>query len=153
MTNITKNKGVLSVSYQQKTKITTQAPKDFIKHLDSDKKREEAFVLLDLFTSTTQLAGKMWGESMIGFGKYEYTYASGHSGEAFRVGFSPRKAKHSIYLYLSDDNVQDLIKDLGKYKTSKACIYVNKLADIDLKVLEKMIARSIEVMNEQYPEN
>ena len=153
MNNHTKNKGVLSMAYQQKTKITKQDPKDFIKHIDSDKKREEALVLLDLFESTTELARKMWGESMISFGKYEYTYASGHSGEAFRVGFAPRKAKHSIYLTLFDDKVQELIKDLGKYKTSKASIYVNKLADIDLEVLEKIIVRSMEVVKEQYPEN
>lgn len=86
------------MAYQQKTKITKQDPKDFIEQIDSDRRREEAFLLLDLFESTTQLAGKMWEETMSGFGKYEYIYASGHSGEAFRVGFSPRKAKHSIYL-------------------------------------------------------
>jgi len=86
---------------------------------------------------------KMWGPTIIGFGKYEYRYESGHGGEMCIAGFSPRKAAFSIYLLAGKDKSPELFKKLGKYKMGKACLYVKRLSDIDLKILEELIKVSV----------
>lgn len=120
--------------------------------MDSPKKREDSFKLLDLFSETSGYEAKMWGPSIIGFGSYHYKYASGHEGDAPLVGFSPRKAKISLYFAPGDTEREELLKEFGKHTTGKACVYINKMADIDVEVLKKLIKQSIKFLRETYPE-
>ncbi|MCD5323230.1 MULTISPECIES: DUF1801 domain-containing protein [Pontibacillus] len=136
--------------YELKTKPNDQSVIEFIEQVESVKKREDAYRLLDLFTETTGCEAKMWGDSIIGFGSYHYKYESGHEGDAPVVGFSPRKAKHSLYLAQGEPEREKLLEHLGKHKTGKACVYVNKLADIDIEVLQKLILNSITYIQDQY---
>lgn len=142
---------------ENKTQITDVDPADFIEEVDHDRKREEAKVLDAMFRKVTGLMPKMWGPSIIGYGAYHYRYASGHEGDAPRVGFSPRKAKHSIYVLGCGDDDEEtafapLLARLGKHSRGRACLYVNKLADIDLDVLEEMMQLGWKRSYEAYPE-
>ncbi|UJF16438.1 DUF1801 domain-containing protein [Jeotgalibaca sp. MA1X17-3] len=138
--------------YELKTKETDENVMDFIEKVESVKKREDAYQLIDIFTEVTGLEAKMWGPSIIGFGKYHYKYKSRHEGDAPLVGFSPRKAKISLYLAVGDESREDILKDFGKHTTGKACVYVNKLADIDILVLKKLIRESVKFTQKNYPE-
>jgi hypothetical protein len=137
--------------YELKTKETEDSVIEFIKNVDSVKKRDDAYQLLDIFTETTGHKAKMWGPSMIGFGSYHYKYESGHEGDAPLVGFSPRKAKISLYFAPGDSKREALLKDFGKHTTGKGCVYINKMADIDLEVLRKLINQSVTFLKEMYP--
>ncbi|QGQ44737.1 DUF1801 domain-containing protein [Metabacillus sediminilitoris] len=139
--------------YELKTKETDSSVIEFIENVDSPKKREDAYKLLDIFTETSGYEAKMWGPSIIGFGKYHYKYDSGHEGDAPLVGFSPRKAKISLYFATGDTKREELLKDFGKHTTGKACVYINKMADIDEDVLKALITQSITFLKEMYPEN
>jgi hypothetical protein len=139
--------------YELKTKETDNSVIEFIENVDSPKKREDAYRLLDIFTETTGFQAKMWGPSIIGFGSYHYKYASGHEGDAPLVGFSPRKAKISLYLTTNERVRDDLLKELGKHTTGKMCVYVNKVADIDVEVLKEFIVESVNYLKETYPES
>jgi hypothetical protein len=139
--------------YELKTKETDNSVIEFIENVDSPKKREDAYRLLDIFTETTGFQAKMWGPSIIGFGSYHYKYASGHEGDAPLVGFSPRKAKISLYLTTNERVRDDLLKELGKHTTGKMCVYVNKVADIDVEVLKEFIVESVNFLKETYPES
>ncbi|WP_280768066.1 DUF1801 domain-containing protein [Salipaludibacillus daqingensis] len=138
--------------YQLKTKETEDSVIAFIEKVASDKKREDAYKLLDIFTETTGYKAKMWGESIIGFGSYHYKYATGHEGDAPLVGFSPRKAKISLYFATGDEKRGALLKEFGKHTTGKACVYINKVADINEEVLKALIKQSVEFLRETYPE-
>ncbi|TFB22830.1 DUF1801 domain-containing protein [Filobacillus milosensis] len=136
--------------YELKTKQNDDSVIEFIENVESPKKREDAFKLLDIFTETTGYEAKMWGTSIIGFGAYKYKYESGHGGEFMLAGFSPRKAKFSLYLMSGTDELRDLLEQFGKHKTGKSCIYLNKLDDIDEDVLKQMIQRSVELMKNNH---
>ncbi len=136
--------------YELKTKENDNSVIEFIENVDSINKREDAYKLLDIFTETTGHPAKMWGPSIIGFGSYHYKYASGHEGNAPLVGFSPRKAKISLYFATGDTEREELLKDFGKHTTGKACVYINKVADIDVEVLKALINRSIAFLREMY---
>ncbi|AGA68943.1 protein of unknown function (DU1801) [Desulfitobacterium dichloroeliminans LMG P-21439] len=138
--------------YEAKTKVNDNSVSEYIEKVENPKKREDAYRLLDVFSETTGLEAKMWGDSMIGFGSYHYKYASGHEGDAFLVGFSPRKAKISLYLDLWDRESEILLNELGKHTKGKSCVYVNKLSDIDTEILKKLITLSIKLVREKYPE-
>lgn len=137
--------------YELKTKETDSSVIEFIESIDNPRKREDAYKLLDIFTDTTGYEGKMWGTSIIGFGKYHYKYKSGHEGDAPLVGFSPRKAKISLYLATGDTQRDKLLKDFGKHTTGKACVYINKVADIDVDILMALICQSVSFLKETYP--
>lgn len=137
--------------YELKTKENDSSVIEFIESVESEKKREDAYKLLDIFTETSGYPAKMWGTSIIGFGSYHYKYDSGHEGDAPLVGFSPRKVNFSLYFATGDDKREELLKEFGKHKTGKACIYVNKIADIDVEVLKKLIEQSIKFLQEKYP--
>lgn len=137
--------------YELKTKQTDNSVLEFIENVDSPKKREDAYKLLDIFTDTTGYEAKMWGPTIIGFGSYHYKYATGHEGDAPLVGYSPRKAKISLYFATGDEEREVLLKDFGKYTAGKGCVYINKVADIDTDVLKALILRSIEFLNKTYP--
>ena len=132
---------------ETKTKPTTIEPGEFIAAVEPSAKRADAEVLDALFRRVTGQDARMWGPSIIGYGSYCYRYDSGHEGRAARVGFSPRKAKHSLYLLgcggeTEDARFAELLAKLGKYSRGAACLYINKLADIDLGVLEELVALS-----------
>ncbi|WP_370030170.1 DUF1801 domain-containing protein [Qipengyuania mesophila] len=130
---------------EAKTVETPVDPADFIAAVEPERKREEAEVLDALFRKVTGQPAKMWGPSIIGYGRYHYRYESGREGDMCRQGFSPRKAKHSLYILQCGEESEEaafapLLGRLGKHSRGAACLYVNKLADIDLAVLEEMIA-------------
>lgn len=132
---------------ETRTKPTAVEPEDFIEAVDPASKREDAKVLDALFRRVTAEPPKMWGPSIIGYGSYHYRYDSGHEGRSPRLGFSPRKAKHSLYLQGCDGKetgaaFEGMLARLGKHSRGAACLYVNKLADIDLAVLEEMVELS-----------
>ncbi|WP_338469457.1 DUF1801 domain-containing protein [Niallia sp. XMNu-256] len=137
--------------YELKTKESDHSVIEFIESVDNPKKREDAYKLLDIFVETTGYPAKMWGTSIIGFGSYHYKYDSGHEGDAPLVGFSPRKAKHSLYFATGETEREELLKEFGKHTTGKACVYINKVADIDTDVLKKLIQASIRFLKEKYP--
>lgn len=140
---------------ETKTKPTPISARDYIAALPDDKKRADAEVLRALFERVTGEPATMWGPSMIGFGSYDYVYDSGHSGTAMRTGFAPRKANMVLYLLGCDDGdnapLSPLLAKLGKHKTGKSCLYVNKLADVDMDVVEALIRESWDAMNKRYP--
>ncbi|SFA85490.1 MULTISPECIES: DUF1801 domain-containing protein [unclassified Bacillus (in: firmicutes)] len=138
--------------YELKTKETDSSVIEFIESVDNPKKREDAYKLLDIFTEVTGFEAKMWGPSIIGFGSYHYKYASGHEGDAPLVGFSPRKAKISLYFAPGEPKREELLQQFGKYTTGKACVYINKIADIDVEVLKELILQSIKFLKETYPD-
>lgn len=129
-----------------KTKPNDLSVKDFIDTIGPEQKRKDSFQLLEIMQRVTGFEPKMWGSSMIGFGTYHYKYASGREGDWFRTGFSPRKQNLAIYLMSceNDQNLAAYFRKLGKHKTGKSCLYVNKLADIDLDVLAQMIQESVQ---------
>ncbi|MRN57298.1 DUF1801 domain-containing protein [Paenibacillus monticola] len=137
--------------YEQKTKQTDNSVIEFIENVENPKKREDAYRLLDIFTETTGYPAKMWGPSIIGFGIYHYKYASGHEGDAPLVGYSPRKAKISLYFATGDPGREALLQALGKHTAAKACVYINKVADINVGVLAALINQSITFLKETYP--
>ncbi len=134
--------------YEQKTKSTTDSVADYIASLPSPRRQEEARELVALFERATGELAVLWGPSIIGFGQYHYTYASGHSGTAASTGFSPRKAAISLYLFMYDGAMDAYLARLGKHKAAKGCVYVNKLADIDLGVLEDMVRESMRLLED-----
>ncbi|WP_432768103.1 MAG: DUF1801 domain-containing protein [Sphingopyxis sp.] len=139
-----------------KTKATEVSVADFIAAVPDVRRREEAAAIDAIHRRVTGLDPQMWGPSIIGYGSYDYTYDSGRSGTMCRAGFSPRKAAMTLYLMGNYCNRQDdadaLFARLGKYKTGKSCLYINKLADVDLDVLEKLVALSWDSMNAYYPD-
>ena len=139
--------------YEVKTKETDADVIEFIEAVESQKKREDAYRLVDIFTETTGFEAKMWGPSIIGFGSYHYVYQSGHEGDAPLAGFSPRKAKISLYLSPDDNEREMLLAKFGKHTSGKACVYINKVDDIDVEVLKQLIISSMELIRKTYPEN
>ncbi|MGE7184853.1 DUF1801 domain-containing protein [Peribacillus sp. NPDC006672] len=139
--------------YKPKTKETDSSVIEFIEKVDNLKKREDAYKLLDIFTETTGHEAKMWGPSIIGFGTYHYKYESGHEGDAPLVGFSPRKAKISLYFTPGDKRRAELLQAFGKHTSGKGCVYINKVADIEINVLKELINRSFKFLRETYPDN
>ncbi len=136
--------------YELKTKETENSVIEFIEKVENQKKREDAYKLLDIFTETTMYPAKMWGPSIIGFGSYHYKYASGHEGDAPLVGFSPRKAKISLYFATGDTERAELLNHFGKHTSGKACVYINKVEDIDVDVLKKLIRQSVTYLQRTY---
>jgi hypothetical protein len=125
-----------------KTKQTEVDPIVFIDRVENERRRMDAHELLALMKEVTGEPPKMWGPSIVGFGKYHYKYESGREGDMMLTGFSPRKA--SLVLYLGDvlDDAARM-KKLGKHKHSKGCLYINKLDDVDRNVLRKLVTRAV----------
>lgn len=134
-----------------KTSETTVDVKEFVESfVDNDQKKADSFQLIELMSKWSGFKPKMWGPTIIGFGSYHYKYASGHEGDSIIIGFSPRKAEFSLYVFSPTDESKQLLESLGKYKMGKACIYIKKLADIDLKILEKLCRSTIAYINEHH---
>ena len=125
---------------ENKTQKTDSSVEDFINSVDHEGKRADAFEILEMMKAVTGEEPKMWGKAIIGFGDLHYKYASGREGDWFKVGFSPRKAKISLYISGCDVAMhEEMISRFGKHKAGKGCLYVNKLVDIDKEVLKEMI--------------
>ena len=134
-----------------KTIYTGQDVVDFIQsYVDNEQKKQDSFRLIDLMQEWSGSDPKMWGTSIIGFGNYHYKYASGHEGDAPVLGFSPRKAALTLYVYSDTEKSRKIIADLGKFKMSKACIYVKKLSDINTDVLREICLESIKYISEHH---
>lgn len=116
----------------------------FLNSVEDDKKREDAFAVLVLMKEITGEAPKMWGDSIVGFGSYHYRYASGREGDWFLTGFSPRKRNLTLYIMAGFEQYDELLDKLGKFKTGKSCLYINRLADVDTKVLRELVRQSAE---------
>lgn len=140
------------MAYEQKMKQTEHSVIEFIESVDSASKREDAYRLLDIFTETTGYEAKLWGPTIIGFGTYHYTYPTGHSGKAPLVGFSPRKAKISLYFATGLPERELLLQDFGKHTAGKGCVYINKVADINEEALNQLIIQSVQFLHKTYPE-
>ncbi len=128
---------------ENKTQKTDANVTDFLNSISDEKKRQDSFALLELMRQVTGLEPRMWGASIIGFGDVHYQYASGREGDWFRVGFSPRKQNLTLYIMDGFPKYQELLAKLGRHKTGVSCLYLNKLADIDLAVLREVIAQSV----------
>ncbi|HEV7352387.1 MAG TPA: DUF1801 domain-containing protein [Brevundimonas sp.] len=135
-----------------KTRPKPASPEAFIDSVEHPGRREDARAVLALLAEATGEPPVMWGSSIIGFGKYRYTYDSGHSGEAPLVGFSPRKANLVFYMAAYDDARQAFLDRLGKHKAGKGCIYLNRLADVDAGVLVEMARWSVKTLKERHPD-
>ncbi|BDX00453.1 DUF1801 domain-containing protein [Maricaulis maris] len=134
-----------------KTQPTPVSPADFIETVEHPVRREDARTLLALMSRITGWEAKMWGPSMIGFGEYHYRYESGREGDFLRTGFSPRKTSMVVYILPGYADYSDTLSWLGKHKLGKSCLYINKLADIDLSVLEELIRAGLDDMEKKYP--
>lgn len=127
-----------------KTKQTELSVEDYINSLKSEQQRKDSLVLLKMMKKASKEKPKIWGSSMIGFGKKIYKSPStGREVEWFKIGFSPRKANLSLHLAVDVKKKSELLKKLGKHKTGVGCLYINKLDDVNLKVLEKLIGISV----------
>lgn len=120
----------------------------FLNAVEHKKRREDSLKVLDMMTEITGEKPVMWGDSIIGFGQYTYKYTSGRQGEWFYTGFSPRKQNLTLYIMDGFKKRPELLEQLGKCKTSKACLYINKLEDVDEKVLRQVIHESASYVEE-----
>lgn len=136
---------------KNKTTETTVSVNDFIESfVDNEQKKKDSWELIALMQEWTGFEPKMWGPSIIGFGSYHYKYASGHEGDAPLIGFSPRKAQFSLYVYSKTEKSDKLLKDLGKFKMGKACIYFKKLTDINIPIVKKLSMETVAYLNEHH---
>jgi len=134
-----------------KTKPTRQSVRAFIDAIADETKRADARALVKLMQSATGEKPKMWGPSIIGFGSYHYTYDSGRGGDMPLAGFSPRKAATVVYGMTGFSESEVLLAKLGKHTTGGACLYIKKLADVDRKVLETLVLKSVASKRARHP--
>ncbi|MBL8132967.1 MAG: DUF1801 domain-containing protein [Anaerolineae bacterium] len=134
-----------------KTRQTDQSVEAFLAAVEDEAKRADCQTLVALMQAVSGEPPKMWGDTMVGFGKYHYKYASGHEGDSFWVGFSPRKQNLTLYLSSGLAEHDALLSRLGKHKIGKSCLYVNKLKDVDMTVLRQMVESTVAYMRGNYP--
>lgn len=135
---------------ENKTKESDDSVIDFLNSITHEKRRKDALVIYEIMQGISKKPAKMWGKTIIGFDRYKYEYESGRKGEFFKIGFSPRKQSLSLYFMNGFQKNTELIGKLGKHKTSKACLYINKIEDIDLEVLKLLIQESYDYMSAKY---
>jgi hypothetical protein len=136
---------------KNKTTETELSVTAFINSVTDEKKRADSFKLAEIMEKTTGFAPRMWGPAIVGFGTYHYKYESGHDGNAPLAAFSPRKDAISLYLAAEPERREQFLAGFGKYKTGKSCIYIKKLDDIEIEVLQKMISHSVQWLKDLYP--
>lgn len=136
---------------EQKTKPTTESVEDFLDRIQDDGVRDDCQTMLKIMKKATGSPAKMWGGSIVGFGSYHYKYDSGHEGYSCLTGFSPRKQNISVYLMPGAAARSDLLEKLGKHKAGKGCLYIKKLNDINIPILETLIKESVNFLKEKYP--
>lgn len=136
---------------EPKTQPTDESVEDFLNAIPDEQKRADAFAVLKLMKQVTRAEPQMWGSSIVGFGRYRLKYASGREGDWPLAAFSPRKQNLTLYIMAGFEGYADLLKKLGKFKTGKACLYVNKLADVDLPTLKELVKQSVKHMKATNP--
>jgi hypothetical protein len=129
-----------------KTKVNDRSVVKFLNGIGDEKRRRDCFTVLELMKQATKAEPRMWGSAMVGFGSYHYTYASGREGDWPLIGFSPRKQNLTLYLMSGFEQYDALLKALGKHKTGKSCLYINRLDDVHLPTLKKLIHLSVKHM-------
>ncbi len=134
-----------------KTKANQQSITAYLNTIEPQKKREDSFAILALMQEVSGEAPQMWGDTIIGFGRYHYKYASGREGDWFLAGFAPRKQNLTLYIMSGFDGYDELMSKLGKHSIGKSCLYIKKLEDIDLAILRQLIAQSIAHMKQTNP--
>lgn len=139
--------------YEAKTKPTAVSVESYLAAIADDTRREDCRTLTALMQRLSGHEPTMWGTSIVGFGTYHYKYASGHEGDSCLVGYSSRKGDISVYLLAGyeTDETRALLAQLGRHKIGKACLYIRRLSDVQLPVLEQLIARSIAAIKARYP--
>jgi len=135
---------------EPKTKKNDASVKNFLNSVANQTRREDSLSLLGLMRDVTGEEAKMWGSSIVGFGSYHYVYQSGREGDWMLTGFSPRKQNLAIYIMAGFSDYGPLLEKLGKHKTGKSCLYVNKLADVDINVLRELVRRGVRSMRKKY---
>lgn len=135
---------------ENKTKPTKARVGDFLDKIDNATRRADARKIASMMRRATGKRATMWGPSIVGYGRYHYKYGSGREGDWMLTGFSPRKQNLVVYIMPGFSKFDALMKKLGKYKTGRSCLYINKLEDVDEKVLEKLIADSVKTMRRIY---
>ena len=133
-----------------KTRPTDASVKEFLESIEHPTRKTDGFELLQIMKDVTREEPVMWGTSIIGFGAYHYKYASGREADWLKVGFSPRKRSLTVYLAPGLDDIENLREELGKHRVGKGCLYINKLSDVNIDVLKKIIKKSIEVLEKRY---
>ena len=126
-----------------KTQRNDASVEAFLNSVENERKRADSFAILELMREVTGEEPSMWGTSIVGFGTYHYKYASGRQGDWFVVGFSPRVQNLTLYIMSGFDAYDTLLEKLGKFKTGKSCLYINRLADVDMGVLRELVERSV----------
>jgi hypothetical protein len=129
-----------------KTKKNEASVAEFLNAIRDETRRQDCFTVLELMKKATKAEPKMWGSSIVGFGEYHYQYESGRAGDWFQMGFSPRKQTLTLYLMSGLEAHRELLAKLGKHKTGKGCLYINHLADIEIKVLKEMIGQTVKTL-------
>jgi hypothetical protein len=132
---------------ENKTQKNDASVEDFLNGVENEKRRVDSFKVLELMKEVSGEEPMMWGTSIVGFGSYHYKYASGREGDWLATGFSPRKQNLTLYIMDGFDEYEELLSQLGKHKTGKSCLYINKLEDVDLKVLRKLVKKSVAHVN------
>jgi hypothetical protein len=136
----------LMAKAELKTKVNKASVEDFLNSVEDEQKRKDCFEISKIMTQVTKEKPKMWGASIVGFGTYHYKGASGREGDWMLTGFSPRKQNLTLYLMGGFDMHKDLLKKLGKFKTSVGCLYIKKLDDVDKKVLKQLVTQTVKTM-------
>jgi len=134
-----------------KTKVNEASVTDFLNAVANDARREDSFAVLKLMQKVTGKKPKMWGGSIVGFDEYHYKYDSGHEGDMCMIGFSPRANALTLYILPCFGNEEPLLRKLGKYKRGKGCLYITRLADVDMKVLQELVQEAYACMQARYP--
>ena len=135
---------------ENKTKPNTKSVPEFLEQIENPKRKADCLYIAAFMEKLTGSKPKMWGESIVGFGEYHYKYASGREGDWFITGFSPRKQNLTLYMMGYLEHYPDHLERLGKFKHGKGCLYINRLEDIDLKVLEEMIRTSLKRLKKEH---
>ncbi len=132
-----------------KTKLNDASVEEFLNKIEDEKRRKDCFTVLKLMQKITKAKPKMWGTGIVGFGDYRYKYASGREGDWFLTGFSPRKQNLTLYIISGFSKYDELMSKLGKHKTGKSCLYINRLEDINQEVLKELIEKSVEFVSKK----
>ncbi|MEM8765862.1 MAG: DUF1801 domain-containing protein [Pseudomonadota bacterium] len=134
-----------------KTRPTDAKVSEFLDSVADDRRRADAIQVAALMEQITRRPPRLWGSSIIGFGSYRYQYASGRSGEWPLTGLSPRKQALTLYIMSGFDGYEDLLADLGRFRTGKSCLYVNRLEQIDERILARLIRKSVAHLRRKWP--
>jgi hypothetical protein len=145
------SRGRISMA-ENKTQATDGDVTAFIEGVADEAQRADAHRIAEMMARLSGAPAKMWGPSIIGFGSYHYKYDSGREGDTLRIGFSPRKGQTVLYLPGTISGQSDLLARLGKHKEGKGCLYIKRLSDVDMAVLEEMVVGSLHYMAEKYPD-